>query len=74
MVCAKVNELIGAMTKSCMSPGEIAAAAGVSVNVVYRMRRGYLVRMEHFGKICRALGIDADGIIDYERLDRLKNG
>ena len=74
VVCAKVNELIGAMTKSCMSPGEIAAAAGVSVNVVYRMRRGYLVRMEYFGKICRVLGIDAEGVIDYERLQEYMKG
>lgn len=74
MVCAKVNELIGAMTKSCMSPGEIAAAAGVSINVVYRVRRGYLVRMEYFGKICRALEIDAESFIDYERLQEYMKG
>lgn len=68
MVCAKVNQIIAAMTASCMSPKEIAEAAGVSVNIVYRMRRGYLVKMDCFGKVCRALGIEAESYIDYDRL------
>ena len=68
MVCAKVNQIIAAMTASCMSPKEIAEAAGVSVNTVYRMRRGYLVKMDCFGKVCRALGIEAESYIDYDRL------
>lgn len=74
MVCAKINELIGAMTASCLSPKEIAEKAGVSVNIIYRVRRGYLVKMESFGKVCRALGIDADSIIDYERLQEYRKG
>lgn len=67
-VAAKVNQIIAAMTKSCMSPKEIADAAGVSVNIVYRMRRGYLVKMERFGKVCRVLGIAPEEVIDYDRL------
>ena len=68
MVAAKVNQIIAAMTASCMSPQEIAAAAGVSVNVVYRMRRGYLVKMDRFGKVCSVLGIRPEDVIDYDRL------
>ncbi|MEZ3426503.1 MAG: hypothetical protein K1W13_03715 [Lachnospiraceae bacterium] len=74
MVCAKVNQIIAAMTASCMSPKEIAASAGVSVNIVYRMRRGYLVKMDCFGKVCRALGINAEEYIDYGRLEKQKGG
>lgn len=70
MVCAKVNQIIAAMTASCMSPKEIAEAAGVSVNIVYRMRRGYLVKMDCFGKVCKALGIEAESYIDYDRLEK----
>ena len=70
MVCAKINAIIAAMTASCMSPTEIAQKAGVSVNIVYRMRRGYLVKMECFGKVCRALGIEAQDYIDYDRLEQ----
>lgn len=68
MVCARINQMIAAMTASCLSPKEIADKAGVGVNTVYRMRRGYLVKMEHFGRVCRALGIEPGEYIDYERL------
>lgn len=74
MVCAKVNPIIAAMTASCMSPKEIAEAVGVSVNIVYRMRKGYLVKMDCFGKVCKALGIKAEDYIDYERLEQRKSG
>lgn len=70
MVCAKVNQIIAAMTASCMSPLEIADKADVSVNVVYRMRRGYMVKMDRFGKVCQVLGIRPEDVIDYERLEQ----
>lgn len=70
MVCAKVNQMIAAMTASCLSPRELADKAGVGVNTVYRMRRGYLVKMDLFGKVCRALEIEPGDYIDYECLER----
>ncbi|WP_251386655.1 helix-turn-helix domain-containing protein [Mediterraneibacter agrestimuris] len=69
MVCAKVNVIISAMVKSCMTPQQIADKAGVSVSIVYRMRRGYYVKMERFGRVCKALCIDPEDVIDYERLE-----
>lgn len=72
MVCAKVNPIIAAMTASCMSPGEIAKAAGVSVNIIYRMRKGYLVKMDCFGKVCKVLGIEPQDYIDFDRLQQRK--
>lgn len=74
MVAAKVDVIIAAMTASCLSPQEIADKAGVSVNVVYRVRRGYLVKLERFGKICRALGISPESVIDYDRLKEQSHG
>ena len=71
MVCAKIDMILAAMTASCMSPKEIAQKSGVSVNIVYRMRRGYLVKMECFGKICRALEIEPANVLDYERMKKL---
>lgn len=68
MVCAKVTTLTAVMTASCMTPQQIAEAAGVSVNVVYRMRRGFLVKMSAFGRVCKALGVDPALVIDYQRL------
>lgn len=68
MVCARVATLTAVMTASCMTPQQIAEAAGVSVNVVYRMRRGFLVKMDSFGRVCKALGVDPALVIDYQRL------
>lgn len=68
MVCGKVEVIINAMVASCMSPQEIADKAGVSVSIVYRVRKGYMVKMERFGKVCRALGLQPEEAIDHERL------
>ena len=62
------------MTASCMSPLEIADKADVSVNVVYRMRRGYMVKMDRFGKVCAVLGISPEDVIDYDRLKEQSHG
>ena len=69
MVCAKVQVIIAAMVKSCMTPQEIADKAGVSVNIVYRMRRGYYVKLERFGMVCMVLCIEPEEVFDYERLE-----
>ena len=71
MVCAKVPEIVAAMTRSCMTPTEIAKAAGVSVNIVYRIRKGYMVKMERFGKI---LELDPADVIDYEMMKKYNAG
>ena len=73
MVCAKVPEIMAAMTRSCMSPTEIAKASGVSVNIVYRIRKGYMVKMDRFGKVCKTLGLDPADVMDFERMDRNDN-
>lgn len=70
MVCAKVPEILAAMTKSCMSPIEIAKASGVSVNIVYRIRKGYMVKMDRFGKVCKTLGLDPAEVMDFERMEK----
>ena len=70
MVCAKVPEILAAMTNSCMSPTEIAKASGVSVNIVYRIRKGYMVKMDRFGKVCKTLGLDPAEVMDFERMEK----
>lgn len=72
MVCGKIEVIINAMVASCLSPQEIADKAGVSVSIVYRVRKGYLVKMERFGKVCRALGLTPEQAIDYERMQKFK--
>lgn len=73
MLCAKIDVIVCAMANSCLSPLEIAEKAGVSVNIVYRVRRGYLVKMDSFGKVCKALGLDCKDVIDFERVQRYQN-
>lgn len=70
MLCAKIDVIVGAMCESCLTPHELAEKAGVSVNIIYRMRRGFLVKMDAFGKVCRALGIDCKDVIDFERVQQ----
>lgn len=72
MVCAKYKEMIAAMTASCMTPKEIAAAAGISVNAVYRVRKGYMVKMEILGKICKVLNLKCEDVIDFARTEQYK--
>lgn len=72
MVCGKIEVIINAMVASCLSPQEIADKAGVSVSIVYRIRKGYMVKMERFGKVCRTLGLTPEQAIDYERMKKFK--
>ena len=43
MVCGKIEVIINAMVASCLSPQEIADKAGVSVSIVYRVRKTKVV-------------------------------
>lgn len=74
MVAAIVSKIMVAMTKSGKTPLQIAEISGTSVNVVYRMRKGYLIRMDKFGRICEALGVAVEDVIDYERLEQRDHG
>ena len=73
LVCGKVEIIISAMVKSCLSVQEIAERAGVSANVVYRVRKGYMVKMERFGKVCKALGIAPEDVLDHEKMQRFQD-
>ena len=64
----KGDTLLKIAAKYNTTPQEIAKEAGVSVNIVYRMRRGYMVKMDRFGCVCKVLGLDPENIIDYDRL------
>lgn len=72
MVCADVMKILTVMCNSCKTPGQIAQEAGVSITAVYRFRAGYLVRMEIAGKICAALDVKCEDVLDYERMERYR--
>ena len=73
MVAAVSSKIIVAMTKSGKTPVEIAEKARVPVNAVYRMRKGYLIRMDKFGRICDALGVAVEDVLDFSRLEQKGN-
>ena len=72
MVCAKYDAMITIMANSCMAPKEIAKKAGVSASAVYRIRKGYMVKMEIMGKVCAALGVKCEDVLDYGRMERYR--
>lgn len=72
MVCAKIDVIVCAMADSGLPPAKIAELADVSVNIVYRMRRGYLVKLENFGRVCHALGLSSKDVIDFEKTEKYK--
>lgn len=72
MVCADVMKMLTIMCNSCKTPGQIAEEAGVSTNAVYRVRKGYMVKMEIMGKICDALGVKCEDVLDYERMEKYR--
>lgn len=70
MLCAKIDVIVCAMCESCLTSHELAEKAGVSVNIIYRMCRGFFVKMESFEKVCQALGVDCKEAIDFERVQQ----
>ena len=72
MMCAEVNKILIIMANSCLTPAQIAEKAGVSKNAVYRVRKGYMVKMEIMGRVCAALGVRCEDVLDYERMDRYR--
>lgn len=72
MVCANVDKILTIMCDSCMTATEIAAAANVSKTAVYRIRQGYMVKMEIMGRVCKVLGVKCEEVLDYEKIERYR--
>lgn len=71
MVRIDVKKLVVAMANKCMTVKELAKAIGTSTTCIYKIRRGYLAKVETIGKICKVLELDAEELITevvhYER-------
>lgn len=63
MVRVDVMKLIVAMANKCMTVKDLADAIGKSTTCIYKIRRGYLAKVETIGKICKVLEIDAADLI-----------
>lgn len=74
MASAKVEIIVPAMAETCMTKKEIAEKAGVGANAVYRIAKGYWVRPDILGKVCKTLGLKvADVMILHGRNDNVKS-
>lgn len=51
------------LAKACLTVKELAEKSGVSVGVIYRMQKSYLVRAVFIGKVAKALGVDVEMLI-----------
>lgn len=71
MVQIDTMKLVVAMANKCMTVKELAKATGTSTTCIYKIRRGYLAKVETIGKICKVLEIDAADlivkIVNYQR-------
>ena len=53
-----------AMAKAEILPKELAAKAGVSEGIVYSMRRGCLTKPVYIGKVCKALNVKVEDMVE----------
>lgn len=66
MVKPNVKNILPAMAATCLTQADIARSAGVGVGTVYRIKAGYLVRMDGLGKVCKFLGVPMKDAIVME--------
>lgn len=64
MLKVNTKALSIAMAKAELEPKELAAKAGVSDNIVYTIRRGCLTKPVYIGKICKALNVKVEDMIE----------
>lgn len=59
------NKLFHMMIDRKMSNAQLAAKAGVSLNVFTRLKRDEYISLETVEKLCIALGCGVDDILDF---------
>ena len=64
------RKVLIAMAAAELEPAELAAAAGISKNIVYTIRRGFYVKPKYIGAIARVLQVSVTDLIE----DRQESG
>lgn len=64
------RKVLIAMAAAELEPAELAAAAGISKNIVYTMRRGFYTKPKYIGAIARVLQVNVIDLIE----DRQESG
>ncbi len=65
-MAVKYNKLFHLMIERKLTNCELAEMAGISLNIVTRLKRDEYVSMETVEKICTALNCGVDDILDFE--------
>lgn len=53
-----------AMAEAELDPKELALKSGVSVNIIYSMRKGYLTKPKYLGMAAKALGLKVVDLLE----------
>ena len=66
-MAVKYDKLFHMMIDKKISNAQLAEKAGVSANIITRLKRDQYVAMESIEKICRALNCGVDDILDFTK-------
>jgi len=58
------RKMLIAMAEAELQPKELAVKSGVSVNIVYTMRRGFYTKPKYLGAVARALSVKVADLIE----------
>lgn len=64
-MAVRYNKLFKMMIDRKMSNAELASEAGVSLNIITRLKRDQYIAMDTIEKICQALGCKVDDILEF---------
>ena len=67
MLRADPQKLLIAIGNAGMDLQELSEASGVNYGVICLMRRGRLMKPWKLGKVCKALGIRLEDIVELDR-------
>ena len=63
------NRLFHKMIDKKMSHAQLAGQAGISLNIITRLKRDEYVSMETIEKICNVMNCGVDDILEFEQRD-----
>lgn len=66
----RYNKLFKLMIDRKISNSELASKAGVSLNIITRLKRDQYIAMDTIEKICTALGCTVDEILEFIQEER----
>ncbi len=65
-MAVRYNKLFHLMIEQKISNAQLAEMAGISLNIITRLKRDEYVSMETVEKICSSLNCGVDDILDFQ--------